>query len=390
MAERATVTAADKFGELRNHHWLLRVDIDGMLNPSYLLDIKRNIAVADESYCYQLSIAPSGEWGYVGGVLSAHGVLFLDWSEVDLPGGGKEISFRGRLNFGLLGPTDIFIEHRFRLPDEQPWIEEQVRLQHRFGRDQHAVSDMRFGFRKTVYDRDRQAWLDDADRSYIVPAPHRRRWGQEVDYLAESYTMNDLVPANWSGEQLPGRGAEAWIWTNGATGYLISKYDLERIEFSLADGEFILAPSKRGENYYQTFNPRVAGGANLCLRFGGVGRFQGMPESSKVLDANADTSFGVTRITPIEGDWQEGYRVYRDYLRAQGHTLPEGFDPPVHWNELYNLGWRGGDNAALQEPAELYAEAALARDIGAEAFYFDPVWDVVEGITLWDEDRLGP
>ena len=31
----------------------------------------------------------------------------------------------------------------------------------------------------------------------------------------------------------------------------------------------------------------------------------------------------------------------------------------------------------------------LAKDIGAEAFYFDPVWDTFEGSSVWDEARLG-
>lgn len=400
ISGRTSITSTDKTVEIRNHRWLLRVDIAGRLNPGYLCDLERNQALANELYCYQFSISPRGEWGFVGGrdathqqasgVLRAQGVLFSEWSASYLPEGGKEVRFRGRLDFGLLGPTDLFLEHTFRLPDDQPWFEEQIRLQHRFGRDQHAINDIRFGFRKTLYDRDSQAWIDGADRTRLVPVPHRRRWGQEVDYLADSYTMNDLVPGNWSGQQLPGRGAEAWVWTDGDAGYLIAKYDQTHIEFSLADGEFVLAPSKRGENYYQTFTPRIAGGANLCLRFGGVGRFQGMPESSVALGANADVEFGVTRIYPMQGEWQQGYGVYKAFLREKGHTFPPDFDPPVHWNELYNLGWRGGDNATLQELPELYGEAAIARDIGAEAFYFDPVWDVVEGTTLWDEERLGP
>ena len=126
-----------------------------------------------------------------------------------MPGGGKELRFTGRFDFGLLGPTDIEIEHVFRLPDDEPWFEEQIRLRHRFGRDVHEVRNIRFGFRKTIFDRDSQAWLDGADRQCIVPVPHRRRWGQVIDHRVASYSMSDLIPGNWSGDNLPGRGAEA-------------------------------------------------------------------------------------------------------------------------------------------------------------------------------------
>ncbi|MCO6453260.1 MAG: hypothetical protein J5I90_20935 [Caldilineales bacterium] len=399
-AKLATVFTRDGFVELRNQHWLLRVSIDGWLNPGYLLDVARNVPLADEVYAYDLKLAPKGQSGFTGGrelmsgsagdLVSANRVRFRDWTATDLPVGGKEVHFTGRFDFGLLGPTDIEIEHVFRLPDLDTWFEEQIWLRHRFGRDTHEVQNIRFGFRKMIFSRDSQAWLHDADRQYIVPVPHRRRWGQIVDHQATSYTMNDIVPGKWSGDQLPGRGAEAWIWTDGARGYLIAKYNREQIEFSLADGEFVLAPSKRSEDYYQTFNPQIAGGANVCFRYAGVGRYNLTPEGVREIGPNARFEFGATRIYPVEGDWQDGYTTYKGFLLEKGHICPPDFDPPLHWNELYNLGWRGGDNAPLQERPNLFAEAAVAQDIGAEAFYLDPVWDVVEGSSIWDEERLGP
>jgi hypothetical protein len=400
MDERASVYARDGLVELRNRHWVLRVGVDGWLNPSFLFDVDRNRPVADEAYAYALTLAPLGDSGFMGGeeltsgpagsVVTAHRVRFCEWSAADLPQGGKEVRFTGRFDFGLLGPTDIELEHVFRLPDAEPWFEEQIRLRHRFGRDRHAVQAIRFGFRKTLFDRDSQAWLHGADRQYLVPVPHRRRWGQVVDHVAAAYSLQDLVPGNWSGDQLPGRGAEAWVWTDGAAGYLIAKYNREQMEFSLADGEFVLAPSKRSDDYYQTFNSRIAGGANVCLRFAGVGRYLTVPEAIREIGCEAVVAFGVTRIYPVAGDWPEGYKAYKRFLLEKGHACPPDFDPPLHWNELYNLGWRGGDNTPLQEPPDLYAEAALAKDIGAEALYLDPVWDVVEGSSLWDEARLGP
>ncbi|MGI9148247.1 MAG: hypothetical protein ACR2IK_17120 [Chloroflexota bacterium] len=401
----ASVIEGEGWIELVNERWAIRVATDPWLNPSSVRDRVRDRPLADESYAYDLVLEPLEARGFLPGPsnttgtvtppttaepLRARGVRLRNWTSSPLPAGGVEVRFVGQLDFGLLGPTDITLEHVFRLPEQGNWFEEQIRLVHRFGRDTHHVRWIRFAFRKTLYDRDRQVWLDDVDQWRLVPVPHRRRWGQIVDHLASDYSANDLVPANWSGAQLPGRGAEAWVWTDGDRGYLVAKYNRQQIEFALAEGEFILAPSKRSDAYYQTFNPRVAGGANLCLRFGGVGRYQASPESARVIGPESGIDFGVTRVYPVEGDWAAGYAVYKDFLKQKGHTIPSDFDPPVHWNELYNLGWRGGDNAALQEPPEIMAEAALAKDIGAEALYFDPVWDVFEGSSVWDEARLGP
>ena len=400
MAAKATVSARDGSVEISNRRWLLRVGVDGWLNPGYLLDVERNLPLADEAYAYELALAPRGDSGFTGGreltsgpvgdLVSSNRVRFRAWTAADLPQGGKEVRFTGRFDFGLLGPTDIEIEHAFRLPDVEPWFEEQIRLRHRFGRDVHEVRELRFGFRKTIFDRDSQSWLHGADRQTLVPVPHRRRWGQIIDHQATAYTMSDLIPGNWSGDNLPGRGAEAWIWGDGAAGYLIAKYNREQMEFSLADGEFVLAPSKRADDYYRTFNSQIAGGANVCFRYAGAGRYNLAPEGIREIARDGTFEFGATRIYPVEGDWQDGYKTYRSFLIEKGHVCPPDFDPPLHWNELYNLGWRGGDNTPLQDLPDLCAEAAIAADIGAEAFYLDPVWDVVEGSSIWDEERLGP
>jgi hypothetical protein len=400
MAEQTTVSTQDGFVEVKGRHWLLRVGTDGWLNPGYLLDLGRNVPLADEAYAYELTLGRQGDSGFAGAgaltngpageVVSSHRVRSRAYTATDLPYGGKEVCFTGRFDFGLLGPTDVEIEHIFRLPDAGTWFEEQIRLRHRFGRDVHEVRNFRFGFRKTIFDRDSQAWLHGADRQTLVPVPHRRRWGQVVDHRLAAYSMSDLVPGNWSGDNLPGRGAEAWVWTDGSAGYLIAKYSREQIEFALADGEFVLAPSKRADRYYQTFNSQIAGGANVCFRYAGAGRYNLAPDGRRGLGPDAIFEFGATRIYPVAGGWPEGYKVYKGFLLEKGHVCPPDFDPPLHWNELYNLGWRGGDNAPLQELPELYAEAAIAQDIGAEAFYFDPVWDVAEGSSIWDEERLGP
>ena len=389
MDEQAEISTNDGIIELRNDYWLLQVDTRDSLRPCRLVDLVRDIPLADEAYCYELELDPAGDGGYQGASVSAGRVNWLSWQSSDLARGGRELQLRGRFDFGLRGPTDIEIEHVFRLPDRASWFEEQIRLVHRFGRDEHLLRHFRFGFRKTVYDRDGQCWCDGADQRVLVAVPHRRRWGQVQDHLANAYSTPDLFPANWSGDQLPGRGAEAWVWTDGKEGFLIAKYNREQIEFALVDGEFVVSPDKSGDDPYRKVGP-AKWGADVCLRFAGAGRYRSAPDRADRLRGESTYEFGATRIVPIQGDWQNGYRAYKELLLEKGHSFPADFDPPVHWNELYNLGWRGGFNTPLQELPELYAEAALAKDIGAEAFYFDPVWDIFEGSSVWDEARLGP
>ena len=116
MAKLATVSCQDGVVELRNQHWLLRVGIDGWLNPGYLLDVDRNVPLADEMYAYALALTPLGKSGFTGGkeltsgpagdLVSANRVRFRDWATADLPGGGKEVHFMAVLISACLGqPT---------------------------------------------------------------------------------------------------------------------------------------------------------------------------------------------------------------------------------------------------------------------------------------------
>ena len=126
----------------------------------------RNQPLADESYTYELVLEPLNTLGFLpapsltadtstsapaGEPLRARGARFREWSSSALPDGGIEARFVGRLDFGLLGPTDIVVEHTFRLPDTGDWFEEQIRLVHRFGRDTAPrATRIRFAFRKTL------------------------------------------------------------------------------------------------------------------------------------------------------------------------------------------------------------------------------------------------
>jgi hypothetical protein len=363
-----------------NHRWSLTAVSDDRINPARLVDLETSLAVADADYCYDMTVSPtSADVAPDTAVFQTHGVQLLDSEQTVVDNGATQLLLRGRLDFGPDGPQDITIEHVFRLPATDSWIDEEITIA-TAGDVAYDVKHLRFGFRKTIYDRQQQQWVDGGDRRFIASLPHRRRWGQATDHLASTYAMGDLMPLNWSGQQLPGRGAEAWYWGDSRAGYLIAKHCPERIEFSVVDGDV-------GES---TGAEAFRSDSNFHFRFGGAGRYLLCPEALARLGPGVRVTLGVTRIYPVDGGWEEAAATYKTFLGEKGHGLSPTFDPPVHWNELYNLGWRLGEGSSLQTPEQLREEAALARDLGAEAFYFDPGWDLFEGSSVWDEARLGP
>lgn len=371
-----------------NEYWQLDVELGPYMNPCRLTHLPTGRVLADEDYCYQVDLASAAAntTGFCGGPESARRARVIDWElEEDADAGTATLRISGRLEFSASGPSDIIVEHRFTLHRQSDRFDEQIALLHRYGHDSHEVSDYRFGFRKKLFDAARAEWTDHLDEYRLGAIPFRRRRGHGHDWLKEDYATADLVPETWGGQSLPNRQSEAWSWQDGETGFVFSKYGQDLIEFALVDGEYYTRPSDAQLDSLT----ELASVGDICLRFLGAGRAHCAPGTPVIIGAQSPHyQFGVSTILPFKGGWEDGHRAYGAHLRARGHVTPKGFNPPVHWNELYNLGWRGS-NAPLQELPELWQEAEHAQKMGAEAFYFDPVWDLYEGSTVWDTARLG-
>jgi hypothetical protein len=370
-------------------HWRLRVDCGQQLDPYELVHLASGRVVADESYCYRLTVTGVTNSGFHGGPVSCRGVRPLGWSIEHHEDSGATLSLLGGLDFGARGPTGIRLEHRLTLTGSGQVIE-QISLLNQAGQDQLRLDDVRFGFRKTLFDRGRWAWRPQCERAELVPVPLRRFRAQDVDHLLSGYRARDLFPSEWPGrDSLPDRSSEAWLWAEEDGGFLVAKYAQEHAEFSIADGEHVIARRPAGQVASLQLD-QLHSDRNLCLRHSGAGVRDGFPEHATELGPRQRLSFGTSAIVAYDGDWQAGYASYKQLLRERGHVTPAGYDPKVHWNELYRLGWRCGSNAPLQEPAELFEEAARAQAAGAQTFYFDPGWDLFEGSSVWDTERLGP
>jgi len=305
----------------------------------------------------------------------------------------------------LKGETEGGIElfHRFKLPADGNWMEEQLTIYNRAA----SVMALPFGRCGFVLPLSLGAGgVGGPLRDFkFVAVPYRREPnGNRTQYA--DYTISQVlteprrsqlraaVPvAHWDKVVVPtiyDTGAiqttyafyasEGWVFTDGRRGFLISKYSQQGMEWALLDR----VPAENNQ---------------VGLRWGGFGIYEGDPEHGAWIPPGQSYSFGATRITAFEGGLNEGFYAFRREMESRGHGCPEDFRPPVHWNELYDnkLWWL--PDGAMDRPEnrktyytlrDMKAEAAKAREIGCEALYLDPGWDTSFASKVWDDSRLGP
>lgn len=217
-----------------------------------------------------------------------------------------------------------------------------------------------------------------------VAVPFRRQAdGRLRDWTLDEIAAGKAANSDWRNDAavIPpeiidsARGrlrSEGWILANGHTGLLVAKHNNENIEYSMLSWH---------------------GGSNPALRLGGSSfALHREPEPMQQLAPGQSVKLGATYYLAVSGGWPAGYERFRRLLNGLGHGLPANYDPPINWNELFDIGWYHSDHAALSRhytKDALLGEAAKAAQVGATALYLDPGWEVCEGTTLWDRARLG-
>lgn len=295
--------------------------------------------------------------------------------------GGNRVSVSGLLGGGN-GDVRIGVHHRLYIPEGEEFLEERIILRN-LGSDPAVFRGYRLGMRKLLQ---RPVLYGgpgvDIEDYRLIAIPFRL----QPDGKKHDYQLDDIYHGRYQTSEFlnnarlvqevidKGRGrSEGWAWTNGEHGLLIVKHNEDMVEFSMVDTE-----TYEGQVYLSY------GGASASL--------YNEPTQARVLDPGEEIAFGKTRYHFYEGLWRRGSYMFREYMASFGHTFPDGYDPPVQWNELYNIGWHHNDPARLAEhytPEALEREAEMARDIGCQALYLDPGWEVCEGGTTWDTARLG-
>ncbi|NQU10698.1 hypothetical protein HQ590_07910 [bacterium] len=231
--------------------------------------------------------------------------------------------------------------------------------------------------------------LDAVELGFVADLSRRADWrlcaipfrvqldGSVHDYSVDALRTGEFKNAVYSDTSRPepldeqGRlRSEAWAWGTGERGLVIMKYNPDVIELSVA------CPHEGTLRF---------GGAGFCL--------YGEPSPVRELAPGQSFAFGVTRYVPYHGGLAQAFYTYRAFLEQRGHGFPPDYNPPVNWNELYDVGWFHSNREELQQHytrETLLREAAKAKAVGCELLYLDPGWEVEEGTTRWDEDRLGP
>ncbi len=232
-----------------------------------------------------------------------------------------------------------------------------------------------------------------------VPIPTRRH-PEDSSGSHEQFSAADLIsrrPDYWFGRNAAVGGgpatnfrpvdawfADGWCWTAADRTLVVLKHATEHCELCPLDAE----------------DRETA----WLVRIGGVTLIEShpqggpalMPARAAALGPGQTIELGEVCYQPVDGDWQAGYAAFRDYFDSQGYVPPANFDPPVHWNQLYDMAsWhtvRGYEDrrGELYTLEALWDEADKATAYHCESLYLDPGWDTAFGSSVWDEARLGP
>ncbi|MHA2121038.1 MAG: hypothetical protein ACW990_07530 [Promethearchaeota archaeon] len=284
---------------------------------------------------------------------------------------------------GKFQGIDLQIRHEFKLEKDSRWLHESITIIN-LSKKKVRLGYINLGFKKQFFTH-KSGWIEHLDEMILTSIPSRRFFGYEGDRRKEFFTAADILYDAWISNEvgMPGYCAEGWTWGNSKIGIIICKYNPSQIEFSRFTRIATKLPGRGAED--------------SSIIFGGVSLCEGNPESATILKPDESYIFGVSKYASYVGDYKDGYYLYRNHLEENGHRFEEGYNPPLHWNELYNLGWASEKVGFFVSDTEfkpytledLYSEAALAKDIGAESLYLDPGWNTSLGSEIWNEERFG-
>jgi hypothetical protein len=354
----------------------LLIDTKSGLNPHSLKNVKSGEVYADRDYSW-----PNGK------LPTLKNAPVIE----NKPDGSVSIAFEGKLD-------TVEVKQTFTAPANEPGvILESIEILNP-STAPLATADFKCGFTKCI--REGENFLPDAADVHFCPIPYRRETnGQMQEFPLSEIATHGMTYTGWYEPVVPTPiwGAEGWVWTKDNASFLLAKHNPDSMEWSLME------PVKQG--------------TETRVRFAGAGQWKhNHPEGATQLEPGKSYRYGETRLQAIDGGWKQAFYAYRGYMDSKGHKRPQDYNPPIHWNELFDNEYFGrvcglcdeyffkstrGFSPEFYEKndkllKELYsldlmkAEAAKAKELGCEALYMDPGWDTGLSHQIWDTKRLGP
>ena len=262
------------------------------------------------------------------------------------------------------------------------------------GRSKETLIDFAFGLTRPIADPVGRVHPDLCDDRFVA-VPFRHTAMDEANFDLD-FTVEDLIRTPGRMQRNGSRPLEYPRYGNVAGPYWASEGWAW-----IRDGEFLLVAAFSQERmFWSTIAPEFEE-EDTFLRFGGASMAALDPHSPLVLPPGGSLSLGVVQYEIAPGGMNQAYYAFRSVLDENGCRFPPDFDPPVHWNELYdNPEWSLSTPGAppgkrMTRPrtytrSMLEAEAAKARDYRCESLYLDPGWDTDFGTLVWGEEWLGP
>jgi hypothetical protein len=283
----------------------------------------------------------------------------------------NQLVIRGQL-------AGLELEHRFELLPGRPVLEERIVLRNKSD-TLISLADFEAGFIRRVTDQAGEVSAElDGDRWVAVPL--RARAIDPKGYVSDFSIQELITKAGYEPHvnkdlqytQLPSRhrASEGWAWTHkdGAVGIFV--FSQENMLFS------VVSAQKEAE-----------GGT---LRFGGACMISGEPAALSRIAPGEAVDLGTVRYQSLKGGYPEAAYAFRALLDEKGCGFPADYNPPVHWEQLYDMPNAWEDRPHRYTKAIVAKEAAKGRAYSCEALYLDPGWDTEFGTFLWGEEWLGP
>ncbi len=296
---------------------------------------------------------------------------FRGLQDVKITRSVNTLVIRGRL-------AGLDLEHRFALSPHHPFLEERIVLRnHTDGLI--ALSDFEAGFLRRVTDKAGDVLSEFAhDRWVAVPLRVR---ASDPKGFVNDFSIQQLitqpgyeprVSKDQQYSQVPSRHrpSEGWAWIHGDATLGIFAFNQANMLFSVVSTE--------------------KGPDGTALRFGGACKISGEPAALTRIAPGQTVDLGVVRYQSMKGGYTEAMYAFRAMLDEKGCHFPKDYNPPVHWEQLYDMPEAWTDRPHRYTKAILEKEAQKGRDYSCEALYLDPGWDTDFGTFLWGEKWLGP